>query len=656
MPRRIRWNFWVPVLLILATVALYLPVLHFSFLNYDDPEYVSRNLHVRHGLTAAGVEWAFRSTESANWFPLTWISYMVDVQLFGLDPGLIHLTNVLLHAASAALLFVLLFRTTGAMGRSAFVAAAFALHPLRVESVAWIAERKDVLCAFFWMLALLAYVHYVHRPNWRRYALLLFAFVAGLLSKPMIVTLPLVTLLLDIWPLKRTFSRKLIVEKLPLFALSAAVSIVVYMAQWRGGAVISIDQIPLASRLTNAVVSYAIYALKLFWPAHLAVFYPFPPAQPGWTAIGAAAAMVAVSAWVIRERVRRPYLLVGWFFYCATLLPVIGIVQVGLQAHADRYTYIPLIGLSIVLAWGLAEFGSRTRPLVPALAVAAVVGWAAFSRVYLSEWHDSASLFQHALRVTENNYVALNNLAIAERDRGDNAAALGHFQAALALRPGDAEIQDNLGESLLRQGETEEALGHIAAALRLNPSLPEGHVNLGAILSRRGQTAEAAAQYQLAIQLNPANEEAHDGLGAILTDLGRPSEALPELVEAIALKPDDADAHYNMGRLYGLTGRTAEAIGEFSRAVELQPNDPQNHFNLGVALASSEQFDKAIGEFRIAVHLSPGYANAHANLGVALAQSGNCAEAVPHFAEALRLRPEMDEIHQEIAACRGDGR
>jgi tetratricopeptide (TPR) repeat protein len=656
MPRRIRWNVWVPVLLILATVALYLPVRHFSFLNYDDPEYVSRNLHVRDGLTAPGVAWSVRSTESANWFPLTWISYMVDVQLFGLDPGLIHLTNVLLHAASAALLFVILFRTTGAIWRPAFVAAVFALHPLHVESVAWIAERKDVLCAFFWMLTLLAYAHYVQRPNRRRYALLLFAFVAGLMSKPMIVTLPVVMLLLDIWPLQRTLSRKLLVEKLPLFALSAAVSILVFVAQQRGGAVISIDQIALVSRLTNAAISYAIYALKLFWPAHLAVFYPFPPAQPVGLAIGTAAAIVAVSAWVIRERVRRPYLLVGWFFYFATLLPVIGIVQVGLQARADRYTYVPLIGLSIMLAWGMAEFGRRTMPVITVLAVAAVVGWAACARVYLSNWHDSASLFQHALQVTENNYVALDNLGVAERDRGDYADAISHFQAAAQLRPGDAETQDNLGEALLRQGQTEEALTHIAAALRLNPSLPEGHVNMGAILSRRGQSTEAATQYELAIQLNPSNEEAHDGLGAVLTDLGRPAEALPELAEAVSLKPDDADAHYNLGRLYGLTGRTAEAIGEFSRALELQPNDAPSHFNLGVALASSQQLDKAIGEFRIAVRLSPNYANAHANLGVALAQTGNCAEAVPHFVEALRLQPDMDEIRRDIAACSREDR
>jgi len=651
MPRRIRW-FWAPGLLILATVALYAPVLHFSFLNYDDPEYVTRNLHVRDGLSAAGIGWAIRSTDSANWFPLTWVSHMVDVQLFGLNPGLHHFTNVILHAASAALLFHLLFRMTGAVWRSTFVAAVFALHPLHIESVAWIAERKDVLSAFFWMLALLAYVRYVERPVRSRYVLLLAAFIAGLMSKAMLVTLPLVALLLDVWPLRRPLTRKLLIEKLPMFGLSAMVSILVFVAQRSGGAVLSVGQLPLALRMANVLVSYATYAIKLFWPSNLAVFYPFPASESDWVVIASALAIAAVSAWVIRERVRRPYLMVGWLFYLATLLPVIGIVQVGLQSRADRYTYIPQIGLAIMLAWGAAELGRRNERLVAVLAVVALVGWTLAARSYLSVWQDSATLFQHALTVTSDNYVAHSNLGVAMMDRGDNAGAVPHLRAALELRPGDAEAQDNLGEALLRLGQTDEAMVHVTEALRLDPSLPEGHVNMGAILSGRGQTAAAEAQYQTALQLDPASEEAHDGLGAILTDLGRPAEALPELTEAINLDPDDADAHYNLGRLFGLTGRTPEAIAEFSKAVALRPNDPQNHFNLGVALASSQQLSKAIDEFRAAVQLSPGYANAHVNLGTALAQNGDCAEALPEFAEALRLRPDMDEVRQKIEACR----
>lgn len=652
MARSIRWRLWLPLLLFLVTFAVYVPVRHFSFLNYDDPSYVTGNLHVRNGLTAGGIEWAFRSTEAANWFPLTWISHMADVQLFGLNSGRHHLGNVLLHAASAVLLFLLLFRTTGATWRPGLVAAIFALHPLHVESVAWIAERKDVLSAFFWMLALLAYVRFVESPNARRYTFLLLAFSAGLMSKPMIVTLPVVALLLDVWPLRRTMSKAVIVEKLPLFGLSAAVSALIFLAQRGGGAVLSIDQLPLAARLANALVSYAVYAAKLFWPSNLAVFYPFPASLPAWEAIAAGAAVAAVSALVIHERARRPYLMVGWLWYLATLLPVIGIVQVGLQARADRYTYIPLIGLSIMLAWGAAELGARRLRAVAAVAAVAVVAWAATTRSYLSAWQDSASLFQHALGATAGNYVAYNNLGVALRDRGDTIAAMANFQAALAIRPAYAEAQTNLGESLLRQGRPDEAMVPITEALRLNPSLPEAHVNFGAVLSRQGKTAEAVEQYRLAVQLDPANAEAHGGLGAILTDLGRPEEALAELTEAVRLKPDDADGHYNLGRLYGLTGRAAEAIAEFSRAVALRPDDPQNHYNLGVALASTESLDGAAEEFRAAIRLSPGYANAHFNLGIALAQAGNCAKALPEFAEALRLRPDLVEARQDIAACR----
>lgn len=651
MAGSIRWRLWVPVLLFLATIALYAPVRHFSFLNYDDPSYVTANLHVRDGLTTAGIEWALRSTEAANWFPLTWVSHMADVQFFGLASGLHHLTNVVLHAAGAVLLFLLLFRTTGAVWRSAFVAAIFALHPLHVESVAWIAERKDVLSAFFWMLALLAYVRFVERPGARRYALLLLAFGAGLMSKSMIVTMPVVALLLDVWPLGRTVSRALIVEKLPLFGLSAAVSAVVFLAQRGGGAVLSVDQLPLAARLANALVSYVVYAAKLFWPSNLAVFYPFPASLAASQAIAAGAAIAVVSAFAVHERVRRPYLLVGWLWYLATLLPVIGIVQVGLQARADRYTYIPLIGLSIILAWGAAELGARRPRAVAAVAVVAIVAWAAATRSYLSAWQDSASLFQHAVGAVAGNYVAYNNLGVALRDRGDAVAPIANFQTALAIRPEYAEAQNNLGEALLRQGRTDEAMVHVADALRLNPSLPEAHVNLGAILSRQGQTAAAVEQYRTAVELDPANAEAHGGLGAILTDLGRFQAALPELAEAARLKPDDADGHYNLGRLYGLTGRTAEAIAEFSRAVALRPDDPQSRYNLGVALASADLLDRAIEEFRAAVRLSPGYANAHFNLGNALAQAGKCATAIPEFAEALRLRPDLVEARQNIAAC-----
>ncbi len=641
---------WIPVILFLATLALYAPVRNFAFVNYDDPDYTTANLHVRGGLTADGIAWAFRSTEAANWFPLTWMSHMLDVQLFGLDSGWHHLTNAMLHALTTALLFLLLFRTTGAPGRSAFVAAVFAAHPLHVESVAWVAERKDVLSALFWVLTLLAYVRFVERRTAGRYAVVLVAFACGLMLKPMIVTLPLTALLIDFWPLRRALTRAVFVEKAPLFALAAAVSVIVFLAQRGGGAVLSIDQLPLLERVSNAVVSCAVYALKLFWPSRLAVFYPFPAAVSTWQAIAAGLLLAGVSAFAIHARERRPFWFVGWFWYLVTLMPVIGIVQVGLQARADRYTYIPLIGLAIVLGWGVAEWISPR--IAMGAAVVACLCWAVAARSYIAAWRDSETLFEYALASTSGNYVAYNNLGVALRDKGDSSGAIRNFEAAIAIRPGAADAQSNLGESLLRLGRLDDATPHVEEALRLRPSSPEAHVNLAAILSKRGKTEDAAAQYRAALQLDPANAEAHAGLGAILTDLDRPAEALRDLTEAVRLKPDDADAHYNLGRLFGLTGRTADAIGEFTQAIRLRPNDPQARYNLGVALAVTEQFDRAADEFRAAIRLDPLYTNAHFNLGNVLAQTGRCAEAIVEYDATLRLQPDFVPARRNREACR----
>jgi protein O-mannosyl-transferase len=644
-------HLWIPLILALAALALYWPVRHFAFLNYDDPSYVTGNLHVRDGLSSAGVEWALRSTEAANWFPLTWISHMADVQAFGLDAGLHHLTNVSLHIASGVLLFFLLLRLTRAAWPAGFVAAVFLLHPLHVESVAWIAERKDVLSAFFWMLTLLAYVQFVERRTAARYILLLLAFSAGLMSKPMIVTLPLVALLLDFWPLQRKLSRALIVEKLPLFGLSAAVSAVVFFAQRSGGAMLSLAHFPLGLRLANAVDSYGTYLASFVWPAHLAVFYPFPVSVPAGRVAVIGALLVAVTAVSFRERRRRPYLLAGWLWYLVTLVPVIGFVQVGLQARADRYTYIPLIGISIMVAWGAVELGGARLRLLAVPAVAALALWAVAAHSYLYAWQDSATLFRHAIEAVPGNYVAHNNLGVELRARGDLAAAIANFQAAVAIQPEYASAQNNWGEALLHEGRPEEALPHVREALRLSPGLPEAHVTLAAILSRQGQADAALREYRAALELDPEDADADAGAGAILTDLGRSAEAMADLTEAERRKPDDADIHYNLGRVYGLAGNTPAAIAEFSRAVELSPEDPQDHFNLGVALAAGDQLDRAIDQFRAAVRLRPDYANAHFDLGSALAESGRCAEAVPELAEALRLRPNWPEARQNIAAC-----
>jgi tetratricopeptide (TPR) repeat protein len=638
----LRRDWWIYAALLLAIAAAYAQVRGFDFVNYDDPDYVVENPHVR----ALDVGWAFSSTEHANWFPVTWLSHMLDVELYGLRSGPHHLTSVAIHALGALLLFGLLRKVTGDRWPSAFVAFVFALHPLHVESVAWISERKDVLCAFFFILTLWAYVLSVDRPTPLRYAMILVPFICGIMSKPMIVTLPFVLLLMDVWPLRR-WSRKAVVEKFPLFALSAAAAVVAYLVQRQGGAVSSLSQIPLSLRLENAAVSYVTYIVQFFWPAKLAVFYAFPPVVPAWQWIVAIFLLTAITIAVARE----PAVAVGWLWFLGTLVPVIGVVQIGLQSRADRYTYVPLIGLSIAVAWGFSSLVRRHRWLAVPIAAWACAIFAA-TIVQAGTWRNSASLFEHALAATEGNYIAHNNLGAALRHAGRRAEAVPHFEEAIRLRPQYPEAQNNLGEALLTAGRIEEALPHIAEALRLDPKLAEAHVNMGAIHSKQGQVDRAEAEYRVALQRNPSSAEAHDGLAAILTDTNRSSEALPHALQAVALNPDDADAHYNLGRLYGVTGRPDDAIGQFRETLRLEPTNAEAHFNLGTAYAQKDQMTEAVAEFQAAVRNRPNYVGAHFNLGSALARLGRYDEAIVEFTEALRLNPALTDARDAIEQCK----
>ena len=642
-------DFWISLALLIATLAVYSQVRDFDFTNYDDPDYVTENQHVRQGLSAGGLAWAFTSAFAANWFPLTWLSHMLDVQLFGLQSGFHHLTNVVLHAIGAVLLFALFNRMTGDRWRSAFVAFVFALHPLHVESVAWIAERKDVLCALFWFLTLLAYVRYTERPTVGRYALVLAAFCCGLMSKPMIVTLPFVALLLDYWPLGRIpkMAKKAALEKLPLLGLSAIASVVTYLVQQRGGAVLSSDHISLQLRIANVAISYFVYILKFFRPANLAVFYPYPSSFPVWQIVPAAIILVGVTGLVLAAKRRRPYLAVGWLWYLGTLVPVIGLVQVGLQSRADRYTYIPLIGISIMLAWAVPKQSALLVAAASACAAMFVVTW-----LNVQHWRNSTTLFQHAIDVTNDNYVAHNNLGLALRQQGHPDQAIEHFERALAIRPVFSEAQNNLGDALLSKGRPDDALPHIHEALRLQPDSAAAHVNLGTALLKRGDAGAAVDQYRIAIKLQPDDAGAHAGLGIALTEIGNYPDALSELTGALRLKPEDANARYNFGRLLGLMGRTDEAIVQLTETIRLQPDNAEAHFNLGTALAAQDKLNQAAGEFRIAVRLKPDYARAHFNLGSALANLGRLDEAIREFSEVLRIDPSSKAARESLDYCR----
>lgn len=551
---------WVSVSLVLAVTAAYWPVSRLGFVRFDDPTYVTENPHILSGLNWPAVKWALTSGYGANWHPLTWMSHMLDVQVFGFNAGPHHVVNVLLHAANTVLLFTVMVRMTGAVWRSAFVAAAFALHPIHVESVAWVAERKDVLSAFFWMLTLWAYAEYVRKAGAWRYTLVLALFALGLMAKPMVVTLPFALLLLDVWPLHRLELGErwlrsialLVREKIPLFVLSGASSVVTYLVQNQGGTVASSVRLPLAGRVANAVVAYLAYLGKAFWPLHLAAYYPYPRSQPaGWVVVSAIG-LIAASAVAIAAVRRRPYLFVGWFWYVGTLVPVIGIIQVGTQAMADRYTYIPLIGIFIIIAWGVPDLlRGRVSSYVPSVVFASValVACAIATRVQLRTWESSTTLWKHALAVTTDNYAAHTYYGNALATQGDIRGAIDQYDEAIRIRADYPEAHNNLGPALAQSGRLDEAIRHFREAIRLRPRYADAHSNLGVALASQGKLDSAIVEYTEALRLDPDHARARSNLGLALQAAGRTADAVRELELAVRMNPNNVEARNALNSL-----------------------------------------------------------------------------------------------------------
>jgi tetratricopeptide (TPR) repeat protein len=552
-----RRELWIAVVLALLTLAVYAQVGHHEFVLYDDPDYVTENPHVRAGLTLEGVVWAFTNGQAGNWFPLTWMSHMVDCEIFGVDSGALHLVNALFHTLTTLLLFAVLKRMTGAVWRSAFVAFLFALHPLHAESVAWYAERKDVLSALLWFLTIWVYLGYVKRPGWKRYLSVVAVFSLGLMAKSMVVTLPIALLLLDFWPLRRwSFGKqslpdgrgsegsetlgRVVLEKVPLLALSAAVGVVTYAAQQSSHYVMPFALIPLSQRIVNALVSCVAYIGDMLWPAKLAVFYPFVFHRPWWQPAAAGAAILAVSILAARWMGRRPYLAAGWFWYLVTLAPVIGLVQVGSQARADRYTYIPMVGLTIALAWGAAEL-VRSRPglrtAAAAAAAAVCLACVALTARQVGYWQDTITLFQRSLSVTSGNYLGYNILGLALRDRGRLDEAIASYKEAIKIDPGFEAAHVNLSQALATQGRDGESLSEVAIAARIKPDDDEAQFNLGTALAEQGRFEDAIAAFRNAVRLKPDYAKAHANLGSALANLGRLSEAIAEFTEALRIDP-----------------------------------------------------------------------------------------------------------------------
>jgi tetratricopeptide (TPR) repeat protein len=580
-------------LLALAGGALYAPVRHHEFVEVDDGAYIVDNPVVRAGLTAEGVAWAFTTVHAANWHPLTWLSHMLDCELFGVDPGAHHLVSAGLHGTNAALLFLGLWLMTRAPWPSLFAAALFGAHPLRVESVAWAAERKDVLAGLLWMGTLLAYAHYARRPGIRRYLLVIATFVLGLMAKPMLVTLPLVLLLVDCWPLGRWQPwrsgepptetvplRRLIAEKLPLLTLSAASAVITWVAQESGGTAPSIDRLPAGARVGNALVSYVAYLGMSIWPSGLAYFYPHPAAVPGGgsgtLAVRALASVVllgVLTLFALLGARRRPYLATGWLWYLGMLVPVIGLVQVGSQARADRYTYLPAIGLSVIVAWSVAELAERGRVwklATTALALGAVLGLAAATRLQLGYWKDSRSLFERAVAVTEGNFAALTGLGNLYLAEGDLPRAIRHYGAAILARPNFAIAHSNLGVAYARTGDLEQAAAHYREALRIEPENAGAHTNLGNVLLRRCDLDGAAAHYEEALRIDPTNAAAHNNLGSAHARRGDLEQAAASFERALTLELNYPDARSNLALVATRLAAARAGAGELEAAISWQ--------------------------------------------------------------------------------------
>lgn len=564
-----RHDFWICVLLLLSILAVYGQVRSHEFVNYDDPQYVTENPHVRSGLTRDGLVWAFTSFDGANWFPLSWLSHMLDCELFGLDSGWHHLTSVWIHALSTLLLFRVLKRMTGARWRSALVAFVFALHPLHAESVAWIAERKDVLSGLFWVLTLGAYAGYAARPGRARYAMTLLVFCLGLMAKPMLVTLPIVLMLLDRWPIRRGLR---VLEKLPFFAVAVAASAVTYVAHQQGGAIASFELVPLPVRFENALVSYAVYILKMFWPTNLAVFYPYSLKPLVVPAVFAGLALGTVTVLVVRAFPRRPYLAVGWLWYVVTLAPVIGLIQAGAQARADRYTYLPMIGLALASVWGIAEALEPWPRIRTALAAAMCSACLVLTWFQVGYWRDDISLYQHAIDVTSDNYIARFNLASVLEAKGKPVEAVAQLRETVRVRPRFVTAHAELGQLLAKQGQPEEALRELQTAVSLRPDDADAHFRLGSVLGTLGRNDDAAAEFSQAIRLQPENADAHYNLGIALAQGKKLEEAAREFRATARLKPDDADARFNLGIALARLGQTDESITQFSEAVRIKPD------------------------------------------------------------------------------------
>ncbi len=636
-PRGRTWSLlWICLALTALNLFIYAPVRSFEFVNWDDPSYITENAMVMKGLSSETFRWAITTARSPYWHPVTWLTHLLDVRLFGLDAGWHHVTNAIFHAINTLLIFGLFRTMTGDEWRSAFIAAVFGVHPLHVESVAWVTERKDVLSTFFWALTVLAYTAFVRAPAPRKYVLVVGFFCLAVMSKPMVVTLPAVLLLFDIWPLRRVsltaFDRRnwtsARLDKIPLLAITIGTSIATVVIQRDVGAMAGLDALPLHVRIANAIMGYLSYIWMTVWPAGLAAFYPIEQ-YPGWLVALAAVSLVAVSITVVLAR-SKPYLLVGWFFYLVTLSPVIGLLQAGEQRMADRFMYVPMFGLLIVVAWGVPELIKRfdARRVLAPVTVAIVIALTLTARAQALHWASSIMLWEHAARVTPDSYIAHENLGQALRESGRLDEAAASYRRALDHAPGNsphylAVIHNSLGIVATRQGNTEAALHHFREAVRFNENFAEPRNNLANALAGAGRPAEALEHYRAAVRLEPELTEPRVGLGSALLTLGQTEEAIAQYQEALRINATLAQAHNGLGAALARQGRTDEAIARYNEALRLDPNLPTAHLNMAVVLIKQGKAADAKAHLERALAADPSYTPARQLLARLGGQEGS---------------------------------
>jgi tetratricopeptide (TPR) repeat protein len=644
----------------------YWPVRNYDFVNFDDDEYVYDNPHVKTGLTPGNVAWAFTKSHSANWHPITWISHMIDCELFGLNAGGHHLINLYIHLANTLLLFFLLKRMTAAMWRSAFVAALFALHPLHVESVAWISELKDVLSTFFLFLAIWAYSGYARRPRPASYLRVVFWFIMGLMTKPMLVTLPFLLLVLDFWPLNRfpgpaSFPagprtaaiktwwiafRPLLIEKLPLIALSIASCVVTMIAQKK-----AMSQISLLVRMTNAAISYVQYVVSTIAPFHLSVFYPYPQKIPIQSGI-LAATMLALISVAVFWRIRKfPWLFAGWLWYLGTLVPAIGIIQVGGQARADRYTYLPLIGLCIMMTWGADYLLKKTRSskiVSFALAFCCIASCAVCARKQLYSWQNSPTLFQNALSVTKNNFVAHNSLGAALFNKGNAGGATRHFQESMRIMPNNLAAY-NLGMVSDKNNELKKAIVYFNESIRLDSTFPRAYLGLGQTYKLSGNDSLALMQYKKAILLDPDSWEAYHSLGIVAFTNNSLDKAISYFLRELEIYPQSWDAYNYLGLAWSKKGDFQRSFYYLSKGIHVcRDSSWEPYFNLGMILLKKGKLNSAKGLFSRAAGLSPKQTLPYVNRAAIHVIQGNLDSAIADYSGALSLEPAMAFAHYHL--------